>query len=132
KQLGSQAEQLQQEIAKAAKTDPTKQEALQRQLDALRARQNEVNKKLNQLAERMDTFVRKDPVYDIEAELQQTLEEKAEAIRQSTQANDAAAKSVAQKSAPPAGSRAVTPEMLQQFKEASDEQVAKLGGAEQE
>jgi hypothetical protein len=71
----------------AAKTDAEKT-ALQRKLDELLARQHELNAKLNKLADRMDTFVRDQPVYDFESELQDTLSEKADEIRNSTAKNE--------------------------------------------
>lgn len=95
-------------------------------LDALLAKQNELNERLNKLAEKMENFVRKEPLYDVEKELADTLKKNAEQIRESTKANDAAAKDVAERSA----QQPVDQPMLDDFQKASDEQLAKLGAAE--
>jgi len=57
----------------SGKTSPESERAL----DKLLAKQNELNQKLNKQAERMEQFVRKDPVYDIESELQDNLKDLA-------------------------------------------------------
>ena len=117
---------------KLAKSDPKQKENLQRELDGLLAKQNELNQKLNKMADRMENFVRKNPVYDVETELQENLRREAEQIRESTKENDAASKDVAQRSAPQTGPRQMSPDLLQDFKQASDEQLKKLGGVEQQ
>ncbi len=90
---------------KLAKADAKQQDALQQELDGLLAKQNELNQKLNQQAARMESFVRKDPLYDVEAELQETLKKQADAIRESTKENNAASQQIAQRSSPPNGPR---------------------------
>jgi len=102
------------------------------ELDAMIARQNEINQKLNQQAERMENFVRKNPLYDIETELQEELRRQAAVIRQSTDTNQAATADIAQRSSPPSGPRQIHPALAEDFKRASDEQVARLGGAEKD
>ena len=105
----------------------------QKKLDELLARQNELNGKLNHVADAMEDFVREQPVYDLEKELGETLKEKAGEIRESTKMNDSANRDIAQRSASAGGQSAVTPEMLADFKKAADEQAERLGGkAEQE
>jgi hypothetical protein len=101
-------------------------------LDKITAEQNELNQKLNQQAGRMEDFVRADPLYDVEKDLQELLRQQAGAIRQSTRTNDAAVRAVAQRSSPPAGGRRLSPDMLDALKKASDEQVARLNGAHEE
>ena len=129
KQLGEAAQKLNDQLAK---TDATQREALTQQLDSLIAQQNEMNTKLNQQAERMDHFVRDNPLYDVEKDLQAMLHEQAGNIRLSTQDNNAAARDIAQRSSPPAGPRQLSPDMLNDFKKASDEQLARLGHVNQE
>jgi hypothetical protein len=79
----------------------------------------------------MGHFVRQDPLYDVERELQELLRQQAEQVRQSTRANDAAGRDVAQRSSPPAGGRQLSPDLLSDFKQASDDQVARLGGVQE-
>lgn len=122
-QLGEAAQKLQSQIAAAGAHPPA---GLAEKLDQLLAQQNELNQKLNDQADRLSHFVRKDPLYDAEKELQQQLDQEAAVVRQSTQANDAASRQVAQASSPPGGPRQVTPAMLDAFKKASDAQVASL------
>jgi ElaB/YqjD/DUF883 family membrane-anchored ribosome-binding protein len=129
KKLGETAKTME---AKLAKTDEKQREALTRELDGLLAKQNELNQKLDQHAGRMDEFVRENPLYDVEKELQELLREQAQNIRQSTGTNNAAARDIAQRSSPPEGARQLSPDMLSDFKKASDEQVAKLGGVQEE
>ncbi|MGD1083130.1 MAG: hypothetical protein ABSA47_00100 [Verrucomicrobiota bacterium] len=128
KQLGGEIQKLGDQLAK---TDASQSAALAQQLDSLIAKQNELNQKLNQEASRMDNFVRDIPLYDVEKDLQEALRQQAEAIRQSASANDAAARQIAQRSSPPSGGRTLSPDMLNDLKKASDEQVARLGGAQE-
>ncbi len=127
--LGDQAQKLSEQLATA---DPKQKEALAQQLDKLIAQQNELNHKLNNQAARMENFVRQQPVYDVEKDMQAMLQQQAQNVRASTQANDAASKSVAQSSSPSSGSRQLSPQMLSDFKAASDAQVAKLGQSHDE
>ncbi len=129
KKLGEAAQKAREQLAKAG---PAEKEALQRELDSLLAKQNELNQQLNKQAELMENFVRKDPLYDVEEELQTLLREQGRAIRDSTAANDQSAKDIARRSSPDNGQRALSPDMLADFKTASDEQVRRLGGVEQE
>jgi hypothetical protein len=123
KELGEAAQKLSEQLAKA---DAKQKQALAGQLDGLVAQQNELNQKLNQQAARMDNFVRQTPVYDIERDLQDLLRQQAQSVRESTQANDAATKDIAQRSSPPSGPRQLSPEMLNDLKAASDKQVTRL------
>jgi hypothetical protein len=127
KKLGDLAQQLE---PQAAKANPKERDELALRLDDLLAGQNELNQKLNQHAERLDHFVRENPLYDVERGLQDSLGQEAGQVRRSTAENDAAARGVAQRSSPSAGPRQVSAAMLSDFKKASDDQVARLGGAQ--
>lgn len=77
----------QRELAEAAaaagkdgKTDPATQQKLA-------AQQDELNRKLEKLAEKMETTVSENPLYDMEKSLQQVLNKEAEKIRQSVAQN---------------------------------------------
>jgi len=121
KKVGEQIEQLRQQLAKAADKDKAD---LERKLNGLIAKQSEVNSKLGKTADEMENFVRKKPVYDIESEYQNVLSQKAQAIRDSTAANDQAMQTVA--------GQKPGPEALAAFKKASDEQVQKLDAMQEE
>jgi ElaB/YqjD/DUF883 family membrane-anchored ribosome-binding protein len=123
-ELGEEAEKLGSQLATA---DAKQRDGLAQQMDGLIAQQNELNQKLNQQAARMENFVRQKPLYDVEQDMQALLRQQAAAIRQSTKADDAAARAIAQRSSPPGGPRQLSPEMPEDFKKASDDQVAKLG-----
>jgi hypothetical protein len=129
KKLGTSSDALKDKLAKSY---AAQKDALEQELDGLLAKQNELNQKLNKQAERMENFVRKDPLYDVEAELQDTLKKQADAIRASTKENNATSQQIAQRSSPPSGPRQMDSGMLSDFKEASDEQVKKLGGVEEQ
>lgn len=129
KQLGESAKKLQEQMENAT---PEEREAAAMQLDQLLAQQNELNQKLKQHAERMEIFVREKPLYDVEHELQDLLREQAKTIRESTAANDAVSSSIAQRSSPTTGTREMSPEMPQDFKKASDKQLARLGAVQEE
>jgi hypothetical protein len=129
KQLGEEIQKLSDQLAKA---DAKQREALAAKLDSLIAKQNELNQKLNQQAERMENFVRENPLYDVEKDLQELLKQQAETIRHSTQTNDTASREIAERSSPPGGPRQLSPDMLEGLKKASDDQVARLSGAHEE
>ena len=114
-----------------AKADAKQREALARDLDTLVARQNELNKQLNQQADRMDNFVRDNPLYDVEQDLQQALNEQSKNIRNSTRTNAAAARAVAQRSTTPNGGRQLSPDMAEELKRQSDEQAARLADVQE-
>lgn len=126
KNLAKSAQSLQEQVAKAP---PKAREDLTRQLDQLLARQNELNQKLNKQADRLEHFVRENPVYDVEEEVSKLLREQADLIRQSTRTNDALNRQVAQRSAPAAGPRQLSEDMPADLKRAADEQVARLTGS---
>ncbi|HXP62674.1 MAG TPA: hypothetical protein VN829_19395 [Dongiaceae bacterium] len=123
--LGDLAEQL---AGEAAKAKPGQSDEMASRLDALIERQNELNDKLNQQAQRMEHFVRDNPVYDVERDLQESLRQQAGQVRQSTAENEAAARKLAQRSA---GGGQGSAAMASDFKKASDKQVARLGGAQE-
>jgi hypothetical protein len=130
KKLGETAEKLKAQLAAAASARA--REDLARQLDDLLAKQNELNHKLNQHADRLEHFVRQDPLYDVEQELQEILGQEADTIRASARDNSAAAGDIARRSSPPAGVRQLSPDLAADFKQASDEQLARLGGVQAE
>lgn len=125
--LTKQIESLEKDLAKA---DGNKKKAAKEEMEKLLAQQNELNQSLNKVAERMENFVRKNPLYDIEAELQNNLREKADAIRKSTAQNKSEmqqlAKSASQSSPQP------SPESLRDFKKSSQNQEKRLAGTEAE
>ncbi|RYD64355.1 MAG: hypothetical protein EOP84_32815, partial [Verrucomicrobiaceae bacterium] len=127
RKVGEQIEALRKQTA-----DSKNPAALAPKLDELLAKQNEVNTKLNKLADAMDTFVREQPLYDIESELQNTLSEKAQQIRDSTAQNGKENQEVSQQSSKPDGGRQVNQEMLAEMKTASDQQLERLGVTEKQ
>lgn len=129
RQLGKDIETLRESVSKAP---PNVQDSKLSQLDGLVARQNELNQKLNEQAGRMEHFVRDNPLYDIESELQEILRQQAGSIRQSTATNAASTLDVAMRSAPADGPRQLTPQLLTDFKQASDDQLARLGGTRED
>jgi hypothetical protein len=129
KELGDAAKKLESEISKA---DTDQKQTLARELDSLIARQNELNQKFNPQAARMENFVRQQPLYDVEKDLQDRLRQQAANIHQSTRADDTAARAIAQGSSPGYGPRQLSPDMLESFKAASDAQAARLGQAHQD
>jgi hypothetical protein len=126
KELGAEAQRL---AGRLAGANSRQQEEVTQEFDRLIAKQNELNKKLNQQAARMENFVRQHPLYDVEQDLQSSLRTQAESIRASTRENDAAARDIAKRSSPPNGPRQLSPDLLEGLKAAADEQVARLGGA---
>jgi hypothetical protein len=129
KQLGDEMQKLAGQLAKA---DARQRAELAQPLDSLLSRQNELNEKLNQQAGRMENFVRQHPLYDVEKDFQELLRQQAKNIRSSTQDNDAVANDIAQRSSPPGGPRQLSPDLLAALKKASDDQVARLGGVEEQ
>ena len=140
KQLSPRIEALKAQLAET-KTDPERA-ASQKPLDELLAQQERLNQQLQNLAKTMETFVRDEPVYDLEAELKNTLTGKAQEIRASVEQNEQAMQALPRKSEAQPGkpdeSRAggsqanLSPETLERFRKASDEQAERLGGAAQE
>ncbi len=124
-QLAAAAQQLKEQLASAP---AGKREALAQSLDALIAKQGELNAKLNRQAERMENFVRSNPLYDVETDLADQLRQQAENIRNSTSINDTSVRRVAQRSSPATGPRRLSPELLADLKQAADDQAARLGG----
>jgi hypothetical protein len=126
--IGESIDDLKQRMSKA---DEKQRQALQQSLDGLLAKQNELNQKLSQTADKMDQFVRKEPLYDVEAEFQNILKDKAKEIRDSIAQNSQSTQDVAKRSSPAPGQRQLDQKMLEDFKKASDEQLAKLGAAQE-
>lgn len=109
------------EKVEALKQQPNAAKSLEPQL----AEQAEINRQLNELAKTMENFVRDQPVYDIEHELKEVLREKAREIRESTQANEQTREQLAAQPTP-------DDQKVAEFKQASDEQLERLGAAEQQ
>jgi hypothetical protein len=139
KKLGQQIAELKPQL-NAAKSGAEKA-AAQKKLDELFEQQSALNSKLNQLAGTMEHSVRHQPVYDVEADLQNTLAEKAQEIRDSTKQNaqDIAPLKAPQSNPSDGASQSSSPgqpkpsqKMLDDFKQASDAQLARLGQTEQE
>lgn len=128
KQMSDEIDKLQKSLADM---DEKKRADQAQQLDTLVAKQSELNRKLERQAERMENFVRENPLYDVEKDLQNDLREQAQSIRQSTKTNDDATLDVAQRSSQ-SGSRKLSPDVLQDFKKASDAQLAQLGGVHEQ
>lgn len=99
--------------------------------DAMTARQNELNQRLNNLAQRMEQFVRPHPLYDFERDLQRQLTNEALQIEQSTAANDASLKQLATQTSHPDGSRSLTPENIDQLQSEAKSQAERLGAGGQ-
>ena len=99
KKLGEEIAALQNQLNNA-KSDAEKA-AISKKLDDLLAQQSALNAKLNQLANTMENFVRNQPVYDVEAELKNTLAEKAQEIRESTRQNEKDLQQMASPQTPP-------------------------------
>ncbi len=129
KELARASEELKQQLGKAAKPQA---DELARKLDDLLAKQNELNQKLGRHAERMNEFVRESPLYDVEREFQEILDRQADQIRASAATNNATAGAIARESVAADGSRTLSPQMLDDFRRAAQEQVARLGGVEKE
>ncbi len=75
--------------------DPALAEKLERSAD----KQEEVNKRLDELADRMEKFGRNDPVYDFEKELQNKVRQQGEELRDAVAADRAAEQKSAGKAA---------------------------------
>jgi ElaB/YqjD/DUF883 family membrane-anchored ribosome-binding protein len=124
-ELGEKVQELGRQLAGAGRKDTN---ALAQQFDRLIAQQNELNAKLERQAERMENFVREHPVYDVEQDLQKVLRQQAAAIRESIRADDQATRELAQRTSPAGGPRRLSPDVLIDFKKASDNQVTRLEG----
>ncbi len=112
--------------------DPKSATAHAQDFDALTARQNELNQRLNEQADRMEQFVRPQPLYDFEKDLQRQLTTEGIDIKSSTATNDSALKQIAQQTTKPDGSRALTPDDIAQLQQQAQAQADRLGAREQE
>lgn len=86
-------------------------------LDPLMARQNEINQRLEQQAKAMEQFVRPNPLYDFEKDLQEQLASQTRRLRESTSTNSAAMKRLAEATSRADGQRQVTPKNLAQMQQ---------------
>ncbi len=110
---------------------PEQAKAAAEEFDALTARQSELNQRLKQQAERMRTFVRKDPLYDFEKNLQTQLTREANEIVNSVALNNGAVGALAESSVQPDGKRALAPETFKQLEQEAQEHAERLGAEEQ-
>jgi hypothetical protein len=129
KKLSADGDALRNELEKSGNKRTPAQE---QRFDEMVARQNELNEKLNKLAGQMENFVRKNPVYDVESEFQESLKEQAERIRISTAENDAENKQLATRSTPAGDRRDLPPSLAGEFKQAADDQLRRLGAVEKD
>lgn len=124
RQLGKKIDELKEKITKAGdKASPQDIE----KLDQLMARQNEINRKLDKLADKMANFVRDNPLYDFEEGFEEYLQARAKMIQEITKQTDKSNSQVGQQSSPQGQQRQLSPQMLEDMKKASDEQLAALG-----
>ena len=101
------------------------------EFDALTARQGEINQRLKQQAERMRNFVRKDPLYDFEKDLQTQLTREAVEIERSAALNNGAVGALAESTVKPDGGRTLSPETLKELAREAKEHAERLGAREQ-
>ncbi|MDF3056703.1 MAG: hypothetical protein K0R17_918 [Rariglobus sp.] len=110
---------------------PEQAAAAAAEFDTLTAKQGELNQRLKQQAERMQKFVRKDPLYDFEKDLQEQLTREAGEILKETERNNAAVGDLAEASVRPDGKRSLSPETFQQMEREAKEHAKRLGAREQ-
>lgn len=96
-------------------------------LDRLMARQNELNQRLENQARAMEAFVRPNPLYDFEKDLQKELAEAARHIRGSVATNTAALDRIAADTSREDGRRQVAPADLANLEREAREQAERLG-----
>jgi hypothetical protein len=99
--------------------------------DALTARQSEINQRLKKQADRMRNFVRKDPLYDFEKDLQKQLTREANEIERSAALNTGAIGALAESTAKPDGGRDLSPDTFAQMEREAKEHAERLGAREQ-
>ena len=127
KKLGEKAAQLQKQLEKA---NGKASEELVSQTDALLAKQNELNQKLKQQAERLENFVRDHPLYDVEEEFRPLLKQEGQRVRNSANENSREMAALAAKTVGANGGRQLGLDVLKDFSKASEQQIANLSGAE--
>jgi len=126
RKLAAGAKRLEEELARQ---EPGRRGSLDMQADDLAVRQNELNHKLGKLADRMEHFVRENPVYDAEKELQATLRKEADTLRASAATNSAATRDLARTEPAKPGAARWSPESMASFRKAGEAQADKLGGS---
>jgi hypothetical protein len=117
-------------ISERIKT-PEQAKAAAAEFDALTARQSDINQRLKKQAERMQNFVRKDPLYDFEKDLQKQLTVEANEILRSTARNNGAVGELAESTVSPDGKRQLSPETFEQMKREAQEHAERLGAREE-
>lgn len=106
---------------------PEQAAAAAAEFDALTARQSEINQRLKQQADRMRNFVRKDPVYDFEKDLQKQLTRESTEIWRSTALNTGAVGALAESTVTSDGKRSVSKETFEQMEEEAKDHAERLG-----
>lgn len=101
------------------------------EFDKLTARQSDINQRLKQQADRMKNFVRKDPLYDFEKDLQTQLTREANEILHSTAFNNGAVGELAQSTVRPDGKRSLSPDTFKQMEKEAKEHAQRLGVQEE-
>jgi len=86
--LAEQLAELAQQLENAA--TPEEHAAVEERMAALQSEQQALNESVNALAQRMENFVREQPVYDLEKEFEEFLQSRAQALRESAQQNEQA------------------------------------------
>jgi hypothetical protein len=99
--------------------------------DGIMARQNEIDQQLNKMGKEMEHFVRDQPVYDFEKALQESLNEDARDVEESTSANDAVMKDLAREGAAADGSRSLSEKTLHRLSLESRHHAERLGARQQ-
>lgn len=83
KELGEQMQSLKEQLAQA--TTDEERAALEKKLNELMAKQEQINEDINALADKMENFVRENPLYDVESEMENGLGVLAKRLRESTE-----------------------------------------------
>ena len=110
---------------------PEQAAAAAAEFDALTARQGEINQRLKQQAGRMQNFVRKDPLYDFEKDLQKQLTREANEILRSTALNNGAIGALAESTVKADGKRAMSSDTFRTMEREAKEHAERLGEREQ-
>ncbi len=110
---------------------PEQAEAAAAEFDQLTARQSEINQRLKQQAERMRNFVRKDPVYDFEKDLQKQLTRESTEIWRSTALNSGAVGALAESTVRPDGKRSLSKETFEKMEQEAKDHAERLGAREE-
>lgn len=120
-QLVEEQQRITEELEKIATGESNlSEEEQQKQLDKLLSDQAKLNQALEDHANKMDNFSRKKPLYDMERDLQNRLNDRAEELRESAKNNQQSVDQAKKESDP------------QTAKQAAKEQLENLQGSQQE